>query len=82
MTYDPDILGCRIWPFSIAFFLQYANSAIRPMIYFGFSDSYRKSLVSTFKPLLNWKNKKADNALMNKDERLKVSQAQHTTSTI
>jgi len=32
----------------VAYFMQYANSALNPLIYFGFSKSYRNALKKTF----------------------------------
>lgn len=65
LFFDPGFSKCPYmmprWMYSVAFFMQYANSAIRPMIYFGFSDSYRKSFISTFKPLFAVKRREESN---------------------
>ena len=36
------------YAYFIAFFMQYANSAINPLLYFGFSMSYRKGFINAF----------------------------------
>ena len=37
------------WAYALVFFLQYANSAINPLLYFTFSTVYRKGIQASFK---------------------------------
>ena len=52
MFFNPYYKRCPTsmppYAYFIAFFMQYANSAINPLLYFGFSMSYRKGYVNAF----------------------------------
>lgn len=59
--FHPYFIRCQMamphWAYSIAFFMQYANSALNPLIYFGFSKTYVKGLGTVRKSLKSVKSR-------------------------
>lgn len=60
--FNPYVVRCPQsipdWSIFLAFLLQYANSAINPLLYFGFSHTYRNGFKRTFSFLFSAKNQK------------------------
>ena len=50
LYFNPYFMRCALPQYAqfIAFFMQYSNSAINPLLYFGFSMTYRKGLINAF----------------------------------
>ena len=53
LSFDSNIMQCAstlpMWAFVLTFFMQYVNSAINPLVYLGYSTSFRKGLKKLFR---------------------------------